>query len=136
MNGSTSPLPISQDFIELCYRFSQLVNPCMHLQRSLQQSLPSLRFWCLGIPGDDFGTFGWWDSSVTSGVFRGLPAERTRPERARARSDYDTVKVYNRKITIDAWHILASLSFDALRTPPDKRIQEHRQRLVQKWVKL
>lgn len=50
-----------QDFIELCYRFSQLVNPCMHLQRSLQQSLPSLRFW----------------------------------------SDYDTVKVYNRKITID-----------------------------------
>ncbi|CAK9032815.1 F-box only protein 10 [Durusdinium trenchii] len=50
-----------QDFIELCYRFSQLVNPCMHLQRSLQQSLPSLRFW----------------------------------------SDYDTVKVYNRKISID-----------------------------------
>ncbi|CAJ1361492.1 unnamed protein product [Effrenium voratum] len=50
-----------QDFIELCYRFSQLINPCMHLQRSLQQSLPSLRFW----------------------------------------SDYDRVKVYNRKITID-----------------------------------
>lgn len=50
-----------QDFIELCYRFSQLVNPCMHLQRSLQQTLPSLRFW----------------------------------------SDYDTMKVYNRKITID-----------------------------------
>lgn len=26
-------------------RFSQLINPCMHLQRSLQQSLASLRFW-------------------------------------------------------------------------------------------
>jgi len=50
-----------QDFIELSYRFSQLVNPCMHLQRSLQQTLPSLRFW----------------------------------------SDYDTVRVYNRRITID-----------------------------------
>lgn len=34
-----------QDYIELCYRFSQLINPCMHLQRSLQQSLASLRFW-------------------------------------------------------------------------------------------
>lgn len=50
-----------QDFIELCYRFSQLVNPCMHLQTSLQQRLPSLRFW----------------------------------------SDYDRVRVYNRKINID-----------------------------------
>lgn len=26
-------------------RFSQLINPCMHLQRSLQQSLATLRFW-------------------------------------------------------------------------------------------
>eukprot|EP00438_Fugacium_kawagutii_P030425 Skav216210 [mRNA] locus=scaffold238:169109:196968:- [translate_table: standard] len=34
-----------QDYIELCYRFSQLINPCMHLQRSLQQSLAGLRFW-------------------------------------------------------------------------------------------
>lgn len=34
-----------QDFIELCYRFSQLVNPCMHLQRSLRMALPSMRFW-------------------------------------------------------------------------------------------
>lgn len=34
-----------KDFIELCYRFSQLINPCMHLQRSLQQSLGSLRYW-------------------------------------------------------------------------------------------
>ncbi|CAE7736196.1 FBXO10 [Symbiodinium sp. CCMP2592] len=50
-----------QDFIELCYRYSQLINPCMHLQRSLQQSLPSLRFW----------------------------------------SNYDKIKVYNRRITID-----------------------------------
>jgi len=49
------------DFIELCYRFSQLINPCMHLQRSLQQSLPNLRFW----------------------------------------SDFDNIRVYNRRITID-----------------------------------
>ena len=48
--GVDPPSTISQDFIELCYRFSQLVNPCMHLQRSLQQSLPSLRFWCLEVP--------------------------------------------------------------------------------------
>lgn len=33
------------DFIELLYRFSQLINPCMHLQRSLQQSMPSMKFW-------------------------------------------------------------------------------------------
>lgn len=59
------------------------------------------------------------------GYFRGLPGTAcgTYQTGARARSDYDTVKVYNRKITIDAWHPLASLSFDALRTPPDKRIQ-------------
>jgi len=50
-----------QDFIELSYRFSQLINPCMHLQRSIQQSMPSLRFW----------------------------------------SDYDNIRTYNRKITID-----------------------------------
>mmetsp|Transcript_114447 Transcript_114447/g.356424 ORF Transcript_114447/g.356424 Transcript_114447/m.356424 type:complete len:227 (-) Transcript_114447:30-710(-) len=30
------------DFIELLYRFSQLINPCMHLQRSLHQSLHAL----------------------------------------------------------------------------------------------
>eukprot|EP00927_Polykrikos_kofoidii_P001947 TRINITY_DN10754_c0_g3_i1.p1 TRINITY_DN10754_c0_g3~~TRINITY_DN10754_c0_g3_i1.p1 ORF type:complete len:444 (-),score=68.13 TRINITY_DN10754_c0_g3_i1:52-1383(-) len=44
-----SSLPMAKynmvDFIELTYRFSQLINPCIHLQRSLQQSLPSLRFW-------------------------------------------------------------------------------------------
>eukprot|EP00931_Biecheleriopsis_adriatica_P104671 TRINITY_DN79313_c0_g1_i1.p1 TRINITY_DN79313_c0_g1~~TRINITY_DN79313_c0_g1_i1.p1 ORF type:complete len:482 (+),score=112.67 TRINITY_DN79313_c0_g1_i1:116-1561(+) len=50
-----------QDFIELSYRFSQLINPCMHLQRSMQQSMPSLRFW----------------------------------------DDYDNIRTYNRKITID-----------------------------------
>merc|ERR1740138_2017983 len=33
------------DFIDLMFRFSQLINPCMHLQRSLQQALPDLRFW-------------------------------------------------------------------------------------------
>ena len=122
MNGSTSPLPISQDFIELCYRFSQLVNPCMHLQRSLQQSLPSLRFWCLGIPwwrcsfvgfpdfsGWQFSSYsmflgalilGWWSWGLPGSCV--LPAERARP--CLLRSDYDTVKVYNRKITIDTWH--------------------------------
>eukprot|EP00933_Yihiella_yeosuensis_P055679 TRINITY_DN54544_c0_g1_i1.p1 TRINITY_DN54544_c0_g1~~TRINITY_DN54544_c0_g1_i1.p1 ORF type:complete len:459 (+),score=87.20 TRINITY_DN54544_c0_g1_i1:84-1460(+) len=44
-----SKLPLAkyrmQDFIELCYRFSQLINPCLHLQRSMQQSMPSLRYW-------------------------------------------------------------------------------------------
>eukprot|EP00930_Biecheleria_cincta_P046696 TRINITY_DN32242_c0_g1_i1.p1 TRINITY_DN32242_c0_g1~~TRINITY_DN32242_c0_g1_i1.p1 ORF type:complete len:477 (-),score=82.95 TRINITY_DN32242_c0_g1_i1:42-1472(-) len=50
-----------QDFIELCYRFSQLVNPCMHLQRSLRMALPSMRFW----------------------------------------SDYDKIRTYNRKISLD-----------------------------------
>lgn len=33
------------DFIELLYRFSQLINPCVHLQRSLQECMPSMRFW-------------------------------------------------------------------------------------------
>lgn len=33
------------DFIDLMYRFSQLINPAMHLQRALQQALPNLRFW-------------------------------------------------------------------------------------------
>lgn len=50
-----------QDFIELCYRFSQLVNPCMHLQRSLRMALPSMRFW----------------------------------------ADYDKIRTYNRKISLD-----------------------------------
>ena len=46
-NGTRGFCKRHQDFIELSYRFSQLVNPCMHLQRSLQQTLPSLRFWYL-----------------------------------------------------------------------------------------
>ncbi|CAE7170573.1 FBXO10 [Symbiodinium pilosum] len=54
-----------QDFIELCYRFSQLINPCLHLQRSMQQSMPSLRVW----------------------------------------SDYDRIKVYNRRIGIDFFRL-------------------------------
>lgn len=33
------------DFIELSYRFSQLINPCLHLQRELQRSLPGMDFW-------------------------------------------------------------------------------------------
>ncbi|CAD7934805.1 unnamed protein product [Amoebophrya sp. A120] len=33
------------DFVELCHRYSQLINPLIHLQRSLQSSLPSLAFW-------------------------------------------------------------------------------------------
>lgn len=33
------------DFIELCFRFSQLVNPAMHLQQELRKGLPDLNFW-------------------------------------------------------------------------------------------
>lgn len=33
------------DFIELCMLQGALINPFMHLQRSIQQSMPSLRFW-------------------------------------------------------------------------------------------
>jgi len=33
------------DFIELVTRYGALINPMMHLQRSVQQSVPSLRFW-------------------------------------------------------------------------------------------
>lgn len=42
-------LPITKysmvDFIELVSRYQVLLNPVLHLQRSIQQSLPSLRFW-------------------------------------------------------------------------------------------
>ncbi len=57
-----------QDFIELSYRFSQLVNPCMHLQRSLQQTLPSLRFWYL----DFVGWNGWPRASGRGQMFLGV----------------------------------------------------------------
>lgn len=33
------------EFVELMFRFNQLINPCLHLQRSLQEALPNLRFW-------------------------------------------------------------------------------------------
>lgn len=33
------------DFIELVTRYGSLINPLLHLQRSVQQSVPSLRFW-------------------------------------------------------------------------------------------
>mmetsp|Transcript_28192 Transcript_28192/g.77820 ORF Transcript_28192/g.77820 Transcript_28192/m.77820 type:complete len:435 (+) Transcript_28192:110-1414(+) len=33
------------DYIQLTYRFCQLINPCLYLQRSLQRSLPSVHFW-------------------------------------------------------------------------------------------
>lgn len=33
------------DFIELVTRYGALINPMMHLQRSVQQSVPNLRFW-------------------------------------------------------------------------------------------
>jgi hypothetical protein len=60
-----SKLPLAKysmsDFIELMFRFSQLVNPCMHLQSELQHALPSMRFW----------------------------------------TDYDRIKIQNRKIAID-----------------------------------
>jgi len=42
-------LPLSKysmiDFIELVHRYSQLIGPAIHLQRSLQQALPSFSFW-------------------------------------------------------------------------------------------
>lgn len=34
-----------QDFCELVQRFTVLLNPVVHLQRSLQESLPSVEFW-------------------------------------------------------------------------------------------
>jgi len=33
------------DFIDLVTRYGPLINPLLHLQRSIQQSVPSLRFW-------------------------------------------------------------------------------------------
>lgn len=33
------------DFIELCTLYGPLINPVLHLQRSMQQSVPGLRFW-------------------------------------------------------------------------------------------
>ena len=33
------------DFVELCYRYQVLINPLIHLQRCMQQSIPNLRFW-------------------------------------------------------------------------------------------
>jgi len=52
------------DFIELCYRFSQLINPCMHLQRSLQQSLPSMKFW------SDYDRTKTYNRDITIDFFR------------------------------------------------------------------
>mmetsp|Transcript_108117 Transcript_108117/g.187648 ORF Transcript_108117/g.187648 Transcript_108117/m.187648 type:complete len:558 (-) Transcript_108117:112-1785(-) len=33
------------EFVELTHRYGVLINPLLHLQRSIQQALPSLRFW-------------------------------------------------------------------------------------------
>jgi hypothetical protein len=33
------------EFVQLTYRFSQLINPMIHLQRCLRQSLPDMSFW-------------------------------------------------------------------------------------------
>lgn len=44
-----SRLPLSKytmyEFVELVHRYGVLINPLLHLQRSIQQALPSLRFW-------------------------------------------------------------------------------------------
>jgi len=44
-----SKLPLAKysmsDFIQLMFRFSQLINPCLHLQRQLQRAFPSAKFW-------------------------------------------------------------------------------------------
>mmetsp|Transcript_53940 Transcript_53940/g.101133 ORF Transcript_53940/g.101133 Transcript_53940/m.101133 type:complete len:474 (-) Transcript_53940:183-1604(-) len=89
-----------QDFIELCYRFSQLINPCMHLQRSLQQSLPSLRFWL----------------------------------------DYDWVKVYNRRITIDFFRFRKVTSLLELMQRHAGRglgpVQQHRLAVMEQFLVL
>eukprot|EP00929_Paragymnodinium_shiwhaense_P042095 TRINITY_DN21848_c0_g1_i1.p1 TRINITY_DN21848_c0_g1~~TRINITY_DN21848_c0_g1_i1.p1 ORF type:complete len:462 (+),score=110.39 TRINITY_DN21848_c0_g1_i1:160-1545(+) len=48
-NIGFSSLPMAKysmvEFIQLIYRYSQLINPFLHLQRSLQQTLPNLAFW-------------------------------------------------------------------------------------------
>lgn len=33
------------EFVELAHRFAVLIAPCQHLQRSIQQALPSISFW-------------------------------------------------------------------------------------------
>lgn len=33
------------DFVDLGYRFSQLINPFLHIQRELQRAMPSVAFW-------------------------------------------------------------------------------------------
>ena len=42
-------LPLSRyymsDFVELCMKHAQLLNPLVHLQRIFQEQLPGLRFW-------------------------------------------------------------------------------------------
>eukprot|EP00397_Hematodinium_sp_SG-2012_P026673 GEMP01027966.1.p1 GENE.GEMP01027966.1~~GEMP01027966.1.p1 ORF type:complete len:473 (+),score=81.14 GEMP01027966.1:37-1455(+) len=42
-------MPLSRyyisDFVESCHRFSQLLNPAIHLQRAFQAALPSMDFW-------------------------------------------------------------------------------------------
>lgn len=44
-----SKLPLAKykmsDFIQLMFRFGQLINPCLHLQRQLQRALPHAKFW-------------------------------------------------------------------------------------------
>jgi hypothetical protein len=33
------------DYVELTYKCTQLINPCLHLQRSLKQVIPNMEFW-------------------------------------------------------------------------------------------
>jgi hypothetical protein len=33
------------DYVNLTYRYTQLLNPCLHLQRCLKQSMPNMEFW-------------------------------------------------------------------------------------------
>lgn len=64
---SFSRLPLNRyylaDFVELVHRFGQLVNPLVHLQRSMQQSLPSIGFW------DDYDRFEVTNRKITLSFF-------------------------------------------------------------------
>lgn len=51
------------EFIELVYRFSELINPCLYLQRSLQRALPSSLFW------DDYDAVSVQNRKITVDFF-------------------------------------------------------------------
>lgn len=64
---SFTRLPLNRyymsDFVELVHRFGQLINPLVHLQRSLQQNLPTISFW------DDYDRIEVCNRKITLGFF-------------------------------------------------------------------